>query len=450
MCMFFLRLLSIALLLQSTLAQSGSLSLKLIHRDSVESPLYPGKLSSEERSSRYVNQTIAHAHRQIQIARGNQNELIHPNEISIPVDFHGFYFIVIVGIGTIDGQYQNYYFILDTGSNLVWLQCEGCKNCFPQRSPLFGHATSTTYHPLRCDVEPLNPLCTPGECWEDTSLCSYKVRYADAEGPLTEGVLASEKFTFNNAGGTESINGIVFGCGLNNIKFDTQFIPNNEIAGIMGMGSGPRSFISQLGDRFQHRFSYCLQPMNGNQGINTYLRFGEDAKINPQGRVVKATPILGGPAVGKYYLNLLSISIADQRISNPPLTLWRTLIDSGSPYSLFPPGPFASVKSYLLSYLQPYNVKTIRSRDQLDLCFDRPNGFNKFPSITFHFRNADLVLGPENSFEIKDDYFCLAMVYFEDLTDILIGTYQQANFRFLYDLHGSILSFSPEDCSNDS
>ncbi|XP_042479815.1 aspartic proteinase CDR1-like [Macadamia integrifolia] len=445
MCMFFLRLLSIALLLQFTLAQSGSFSLKLIHRDSVESPLYPGKLSSEERTSRYVNRTIAHASRMIQIAGGSS-----PDEISIPVDFHGFEFIVIVGIGTIDGQYQNYYLIFDTGSNFLWLQCEGCKSCFRQRSPLFGCSRSTTYHPLRCDIEPPNPLCTPGQCWEDTSLCSYRVQYANAQGPVTEGVIASEKFTFNDAGGTASINDIVFGCGLNNVNFDTQFMPNNEIAGIMGIGSRPQSIISQLGDRFQHRFSYCLQPMYGDQGINTYLRFGEDAKIYPHGRVVKTTPILTGRAVGLYYLDFLALSIADQRVSDPPLTLWPTVIDSGSPYTLFPPGPFASVKSYLLRYLQPYNVKIIPPRDLMDLCFDRTNGFNNFPSITFHFRNADLVLWPENSFLIEDDYFCLAIAPINGLQQILFGAYQQANFRFLFDLHGKTLSFSPEDCSKDS
>ncbi|XP_042479816.1 uncharacterized protein LOC122060781 [Macadamia integrifolia] len=323
MCMFFLRLLSIVLLLQFTLAQSGSLSLKLIHRDSVESPLYPGKLSSEERTSRYVNRTIAHARRMIQIARGTR-----PDEISIPVDYHGFDFIVAKVASVKDPHY------LGIPDQLLIILFDVILSL------------STPY------VHPVN-------------------------------------------------------AGKIQVYAHTEY------------GSTPQSFISQLGDRFQHRFSYCLQPMYG-------------------------------PAAGLYYLDFLALSIADQRISNPPLTLWQTLIDSGSPYTLFPPGPFASMKSYLLHYLQPYNVKRIPPRDLMDLCFDRTNGFNNFPSITFHFRNADLVLWPENSFLIKDDYFCLAIAPINELQEILIGAYQQANFRFLYDLHGRTLSFSPEDCSKDS
>lgn len=41
---------------------------------------------------------------------------------------------------------------LDTGSDLTWVQCEPCPNCFDKiLSPIFAPAFSTTYKTMNCE-----------------------------------------------------------------------------------------------------------------------------------------------------------------------------------------------------------------------------------------------------------------------------------------------------------
>lgn len=41
--------------------------------------------------------------------------------------------------------------IMDTGSDLTWLQCQPCKSCYNQQGPLFDPSTSPTFQPILCN-----------------------------------------------------------------------------------------------------------------------------------------------------------------------------------------------------------------------------------------------------------------------------------------------------------
>jgi hypothetical protein len=45
--------------------------------------------------------------------------------------------------------------ILDTGSDIVWLQCAPCENCYSQTDPVFDPKKSSSYAGISC----LSPLC---------------------------------------------------------------------------------------------------------------------------------------------------------------------------------------------------------------------------------------------------------------------------------------------------
>uniref|UniRef100_J3LC71 Peptidase A1 domain-containing protein n=1 Tax=Oryza brachyantha TaxID=4533 RepID=J3LC71_ORYBR len=55
-------------------------------------------------------------------------------------------YLVDVYVGTPPRRFQ---MIMDTGSDLNWLQCAPCLDCFEQRGPVFDPAASVSYHNLR-------------------------------------------------------------------------------------------------------------------------------------------------------------------------------------------------------------------------------------------------------------------------------------------------------------
>ncbi|KAJ0078653.1 hypothetical protein Patl1_23404 [Pistacia atlantica] len=61
--------------------------------------------------------------------------------------------------------------MVDTGSDLTWVQCDRCVNCFPLREGNFKYQESSTFRPLSCD----HPFCVPRICRQ--GICHYDVNY---------------------------------------------------------------------------------------------------------------------------------------------------------------------------------------------------------------------------------------------------------------------------------
>lgn len=66
---------------------------------------------------------------------------------------------------------------------------------------------------------------------------------------------------------------------------------SNEV-GIVGLGNGPLSLITQLGPKIGYKFSYCLVPSYSN--FTSRLKFGDEATISESNRVV-STPFTNIP-----------------------------------------------------------------------------------------------------------------------------------------------------------
>ncbi|KAM2859819.1 hypothetical protein COP2_025192 [Malus domestica] len=47
-----------------------------------------------------------------------------------------------IGVGT---SVKSFYMVLDTGSDVNWLQCSPCSDCYQQSNPVFNPAGSSTY-----------------------------------------------------------------------------------------------------------------------------------------------------------------------------------------------------------------------------------------------------------------------------------------------------------------
>ncbi|KAM1033163.1 hypothetical protein TB2_036186 [Malus domestica] len=248
---------------------------------------------------------------------------------------------VRIGVGTLStaSQYKSYNLLVDTGSDLTWLQSDGCR----------------THHCFKSVDEPFP------------------------------------------------------------VAFDKD---GNKRSGILGLGFGSRSFVTQLQSAGQSdgRFSYCfrLEPQAG--PTPSFLKFGADIEEKPD----------------------LS------------LTALRKYNDASLHYGI----------EAVFSAMGEAIVRKIPSRfPPLEPCYEVVNkqAFTRYPWITFHFdNNADLNLEYGPTFFVVENEsgnmeFCLAILPEPDNHSLnAIGAFQQINSRFIYDTKGFKLFFGPENCFKNS
>ncbi|KAK8698233.1 hypothetical protein V6N13_114359 [Hibiscus sabdariffa] len=152
--------------------------------------------------------------------------------------------------------------IADTGSDLIWTQCNPCSHCFKQEAPFFDPTKSSTTA-SQCDS-------LQGSSCSSANTCQYSVSYGDES--FSNGDLAADTLTL-------AVPIMVIGCGHNN---DGTF--NEKTSGIIGLGGGKVSVISQLGASIAGKFSYCLLPIS-EMGISSKMNFGSNAVVSGPGVV---------------------------------------------------------------------------------------------------------------------------------------------------------------------
>ncbi|KAL8530826.1 hypothetical protein ACS0TY_007747 [Phlomoides rotata] len=350
---------------------SNSLTLRLIHPHSPESPFFQANLSHEERIRKSALQS------QLDSARAR-------------VDVQVFLYVVKVGIGTFKSTppYKEYFLEMDTGSSLIWTQCEGCTKCFNQTTKPFPRKGSSSY--------------TAGKTEQ-----TYKVSYADGSG--TRGVVARETFyleSMRRGGGITKIQNISFGCGLqNDMTFANR---NNKIAGMMGLGWENISFVRQLGSQYKGRFSYCLPVIRSRKVPTNYLTFGDittprNAKTTTLYRTMQSTG---------YFVELRGISLNKNRLNiNPQVFALQNggrsggcIFDSGTPYSRLVKPAYEVLKSELEKYFSRVKgLKRIKGNLGLEFCYETKSseGLKNLPEITFHLQGSDFVLKGESGIVLR-------------------------------------------------
>ena len=241
--------------LLATAASNGGFTVELIRPDSPKSPFYNANKTFTGRLNKY-----------------------YPNALQSRVLAYKGQHLMKVSIGT---PPVDIYGVADTGSDLVWTQCVPCDGCYNQISPMFDPLMSSTYSDFYCESEQCRIINT-GTCSQNT--CTYTYAYADSS--ITRGVLAQEKVTMtSNSGQTVSLD-IALGCGHNNTG-----IFNNHEMGIIGLGGGSVSFVSQIGSTFGSKsFSHCLLPFGTDPSIATKISFGNGSEVVGDGLV--STPLV--------------------------------------------------------------------------------------------------------------------------------------------------------------
>lgn len=332
--------------------------------------------------------------------------------------------------------------ILDTGSDLVWTQCKPCSQCFHQPTPIFDPHKSSSFSKLPCTTDLCSALPSSA-C--SRHACNYVYSYGDYSS--TQGFLASETFTFGeNEDNQVSVPSIGFGCGE-----DNEGDGFDQASGLVGLGRGPLSLISQLAEP---RFSYCLTSADEtDQSEASALFLGSFPSVD--NITPTTTSLLTNPSLPSfYYLPLEGISVGDTRLDVDKSTFdiqkdgsGGVIIDSGTTITYLEQSAFEALKKEFVSQTN-LPVDTSGSTG-LDLCFSLPSDLSQVQipkKLVFHFRSADLELPSEN-FVVGDsasNVACLAVGASSGLS--IFGNIQQQNVLVNYDLEKETISFAPTRC----
>lgn len=418
-------------------ATSGGFTVDLIPRDSPLSPFYNSSkthydslFDAFQRSQKRINHfksvfSAPESKVQTQITPGGGEFLMKASIGTPPVEFLG---------------------IADTGSDLIWTQCLPCEQCFRQNLPLFNPQRSSTYETIPCQSTSCDTLdkatCSGGQ----KNTCEYSYSYGDHSH--TSGDLSSETFTIGNRNSVK-LTKIVFGC-----AHDSGGTFDEHESGIIGLGGGRLSLISQAGESLGKKFSYCLVPTTSK--VPGKISFGSDAVVSAPGAIT--TPLVAKSPDTYFYLTLEGVSVGDERIAYKGAKSTSTvpdaadynveegniIIDSGTTLTYLPSEFYSDLESAVERAVRGERVED--PSGVLSLCY-KSNGDNlELPVLTAHFKGGDVKLQPLNTFQmINDDTVCFTLTGYTDVPTF--GNLAQMNFNVGYDLEARTVSFLPTYCT---
>ncbi|XP_039040653.1 aspartic proteinase 39-like [Hibiscus syriacus] len=376
-------------------------------------------------------------------------------DIDIPLggDGHpsgaGLYFAKLV----IGNPAEEYHVQVDTGSDILWLNCVGCDKC-PKESSL--GVQQKLYDPKKSSSSKLvycgDEFCSAAHdgklenCKNDRQ-CEYYIVYGDGTG--NGGYFVRDTIQLQQVTGnlqTAPTNGtIVFGCGS---KRSGDLSTSSEaVNGIIGFGQANSSVISQLAadGKVKNKFAHCLDNVDGG-GI-----FAIGEVIAPH---INKTRMIRKQS--HYKITTKAVEIGDTIIELETSFFGSAdenaaIIDSGT------------TLSYLPTKIHTQVVEKITSGKSLEMekvsnqfsCFKyEKNVDDEFPVIKFHFKGSFVltVYPHDYLFKYRDDMRCIGWQdngSKEDEEDIIIlGDFVLSNKLVIYDIENQTIGWTEYNCSS--
>ncbi|KAF5750924.1 aspartic proteinase PCS1 [Tripterygium wilfordii] len=358
---------------------------------------------------------------------------------------------------TVGSPPQNVSMVIDTGSELSWLQC----NKTPAYQTTFDPTRSTSYRPIPCS----SPICTnqtqdfpiPASC-DSNQLCHAILSYADASS--SEGNLASDTFRIGNS----EIPGLVFGC-MNSIS-STNSEEDSKNTGLMGMNRGSLSFISQMGFS---KFSYCISGSD----FSGLLLLGDSnftwlAPLNYTPLIQISTHLPYFDRVA-YTVQLEGIKVSDKLLPIPKSILvpdhtgaGQTMVDSGTQFTFLLGPVYAALRTEFFNQtngvLRALDDPNFVFQGAMDLCYLIPLSqriLPLLPSVSLVFRGAEMTVSGDRVLyrvpgEVRgsDSVHCLSFGN-SDMLGVeayVIGHHHQQNVWMEFDLENSRIGLAQVRC----
>ncbi|OWM90044.1 aspartyl protease AED3-like [Punica granatum] len=337
-------------------------------------------------------------------------------------------YIVRVQIGT---PAQTMLMAVDTSNDAAWVPCTGCVGC--PSSTVFDPAKSSSFKTVGCQAAQCqqvpNPTC-------GGSACSFNMSYG---GSTIAANLSQDLFTL----AADPIPNYTFGCIQ---KATGSSVPPQ---GLLGLGRGPLSLVSQAQSLYKSTFSYCLPSFKS-------LNFSGSLRLGPVGQPIriKFTPLLKNPRRSSlYYVNLVGIRVGSKVVDIPPAALAfnpttgaGTIFDSGTVFTRLVAPAYVAVRDEFRKRMKNAPVTSLGG---FDTCYSVPI---VAPTITFMFSGMNVTLPQDNILihSTAGSITCLAMAAAPDnVNSVLsvIASMQQQNHRILFDVPNSRVGVARETCS---
>lgn len=340
-------------------------------------------------------------------------------------------YFVRIGVGS---PPRDQYMVIDSGSDMVWFQCQPCKLCYKQSDPVFDPAKSGSYTGVSCGSSVCDRIENSG-C--HSGGCRYEVMYGD--GSYTKGTLALETLTF----GRTVIRNVAMGCGHRNRG---MFV---GAAGLLGIGGGSMSFVGQLTGQTGGAFGYCLVS-RGTDSTGS-LVFGREAL--PVG--ASWVPLVRNPrAPSFYYVGLKGLGVGGVRIALPDdvFDLTETgdggvVMDTGTAVTRLPTAAYAAFRDGFKS--QTANLPRASGVSIFDTCYDL-SGFVsvRVPTVSFYFTEGPVLTLPARNFLMPvDDSGTYCFAFAASPTGLsIIGNIQQEGIQVSFDGANGFVGFGPNVC----
>ncbi|KAG2667358.1 hypothetical protein I3760_15G110100 [Carya illinoinensis] len=359
-------------------------------------------------------------------------EELVPEDLSTPVvsgisQGSGEYFSRI-GVGT---PAKPFYMVLDTGSDLIWLQCKPCARCYQQYDPIFDPTSSSSYEPLSCACPQCQVVqitgCSAGKCL-------YRISYGD--GSNSTGDMVTETVSIGSSG---ALNNIALGCGHDN---EGLFV---GAAGLLGLGGGSLSFPYQIK---ASSFSYCL--VDRDSSMSSTLDFNSA----PPADSVTTTLLKNEKIDTFYFVGVDGLSVGGMPLPIPASVFQMDasgnggiIIDSGTVITRLQTQAYNALRDAFVRLTR--DLPSTRGVALFDTCYDLSSRTSvQVPTVSFRFSGGESLKLPAKNYLIPVDSagtYCLAFAPTPSSLSI-IGNFQQQGTRVSYDLANSRLAFSPNKC----
>ncbi|KAL2461128.1 Eukaryotic aspartyl protease family protein [Abeliophyllum distichum] len=338
-------------------------------------------------------------------------------------------YIVRAKIGT---PPQTLLLAVDTSNDAAWVPCTGCVGC-SSAAPVFDTANSSTFKSVDCSADQCKQVPSPS-CVGTT--CGFNKTYG---GSTFAANLVQDTLVL----ATDPVPGYTFGC------IQTATGSSLPAQGLLGLGRGPLSLLSQTDSLYKSTFSYCL-PSYKSTNFSGSLRLGP----NSQPKKIKYTQLLKNPRRSSlYYVNLMAIRVGNRIVDIPatafafdPNTGAGTVIDSGTIFTSLVKAAYIPVRD---EFRRRMGNSTVSSLGGFDTCYTVPI---TIPTITFIFSGMNVTL-PQDNFIIRSTAgttSCLAMAAAADNVNSVLNVFanfQQQNHRILIDVPNTKLGVARETCS---
>ncbi|KAL3529331.1 hypothetical protein ACH5RR_008653 [Cinchona calisaya] len=340
-------------------------------------------------------------------------------------------YLVRIGVGR---PVKSYYMVIDTNTDLNWLQCQPCVACNPQADLIFDPSSSSTYRPISCSSKECGDLpisaCSGGTC-------HYQVR--SGYGSYTVGDLATETVWFGSSG---SVSGVPFVCTHDNVGL---FIAT---AGLLSLAQAPLSLPSLIKAT---SFSYCFVDRDSNS--SSTLEFNSSP---PSDSIIASMVRNPNSKLNNfYYVDIVGIIVGGMKLPIPE-SIFQVdrdgrggiILDSRTDVTWLRPRAYNSLRDAFVKYTSELPLAGRFYEFETCYNFSSVRGLVRVPTVSFLFASGKMLPLKPNNYLVRVDSkgtYCFAFALTPGTLSV-IGNVQQQGMRVSFDLAKRQLGFSLDKC----